>query len=242
MSKKRFGHRNKPKGKDRRLTAQSGKRNTKRRTSAKSREINPTDSDDVEGTAKTGMTIPAVRGRGDSGMLLTDPHRMRSDLQAVEQAVNKGWLVRRKTMIRRRLEEIVQKTTAEVITKNGTVDCESAADELAIKAATVLAKMDASDVDRLSKLHAIANTPPPATTPTLVTVNVNDNSTNNSFTNIVEERRSRLTQLAERIGARGLVIDGRPVPLAKLAGTAVDVQGQEPSVRPAANPASPTPG
>lgn len=239
MSKKRSGHRKKPKARDRKLTAQLSKQSKRPRALAKGRETNLADDDSLQKPTQELTTHPEPRGRGDSGMLLTDPNRMRSDLNMVERAVNKGWNVRRKTMLRRRLEDIVAKTTADVVTKNGTVDSESAADELAIKAATVLVKMDAADVDRVKTLREMAD--PKNAPPQPLAINVTNNNITSTTVNNVDERRLGLARLAERFGARELIVDGRPVPIAQLTGTAAPVPSTDDvgtNVPPTANEAS----
>lgn len=226
MPKKRSGHRKKPKARDRKLTAQLSKQSKRPRALAKGRDTNLAEDDSPQKLIKTKKlpAKPVARGRGDSGMLLTDPNRMRSDINMVERSVNKGWNVRRKTMLRRRLEDIVAKTTADVVTKFGTVESESAADELAIKAATVLVKMDASDVDRVKTLRELAD--PKNAPPQPLAINVTNNNISTTVNN-VDERRLGLARLAERFGARELIVDGRPVPIAQLTGTASPVSSED---------------
>lgn len=230
---KNRGHRNrKPvKRRDSKLAARSGKQRKTPRASAKSRDINLADDDDadvleVKGTAKDGMTetptnLPAPRGRGDSGGLLTDPNRVRSDIRLVEQSVRKGWNVRRKNMIRRRLEDIVVKTEAEVVCKGGTVILESAADKLSIDAAKVLTAMDAADVNRVKAAHEKDNPILPQPTSVTNVININDES---------QRRRIELAQLASRLGAREIVLEGRSVPVTEILGAAVPVRDEEAEV------------
>jgi hypothetical protein len=182
------------------------------------RDINPLDSESEpedgrtrlydkprgktrQGRVKSG--VPAVRGRGDGGRLLLDPHRMRSDLQLVFAAVTKGYNVRRKTMLRRRLEAIANKEQADVVVKGkegcSIVYSESKADELAIAATKILVAMDQADMKRLEVFKD-----PPKQDPPGVEVNINVNSE-------TDGRRSSLIELAQRLGAREILIDGRAI-------------------------------
>lgn len=138
------------------------------------------------------------RGRGDSGKMLLDPHRQRSDTQLLNQAITKGWNVRRKTMIRRRVENILLKKTGEVNTKDGLVDSETKADELALVAANILIKMDSKDLDRQAQFAD------PKTAPK-TEVNVNVSVEQHTA---VDSKRLQLIELANRFGARELVVDG----------------------------------
>lgn len=162
----------------------------------------PTDTEDDK------PTPIEVRGRGDSGKLLTDEHRMRSDILLVEQSVKKGWNVRRKPMLVRRLMDIASKTTGDMNTKDGIVSSETVADNLSIQAIKVLVAMDAQDQTR------VKNTEPEV--PTTV-VNVTNNVLNN---NGFDARTIELARLAHNIGARELTISGRSVPIQEILGTA----------------------
>lgn len=197
MAKRRkFGHK-KQRRKD---NSPSG---AKRRSqgAAERAEQNGARIDDLEREA-----VARSRGRGDSGKLLTDPHRIRSDEQLVNKAVRGRWNVRRKNMIRRRLEGIVDKKTADVLCKGGEiVTMEAPADKLAIEASRVLVAMNAQDqVDDLK-----GGETPPAPTPVEVNVHV-----------AVDNRRIELARLAHKLGARSLLIDGRQVLVADILGPA----------------------
>lgn len=87
---------------------------------------------------------------------------------------------------------------------------ESAADKLAIGAAGILVQMDSQDVKRYQGQQPQQ----PATQ-----VNVNHNTTIN-----IDQRTIELAQLAQSLGAKELLIDGRSVPVAELLGTAIPVQ------------------
>lgn len=150
-----------------------------------------------------------IRGRGDSGGLLTDPHRARSDAKLVNMAVRRGWNVRRKRMIRNRLENIVAKETATVFTKKGPMDCATKADELAIQAAKVLTAMDGQDIKRVEVFEKEAPATPPGSS---TTVNINVNSNDGG----IDPRRTALARLAAKLGARELTIDGRATPVDDL--------------------------
>ncbi len=179
---------------------------------AKSNTLKPDDSLAIDPTTiEEAETTAARRGRGDAGRLLLDPHRLRSDLAMLQRAVTKGFNVQRKTMLRRRLEGIAAKTEADVVVKGkegcSVIHSESKADELAIMATKVLVAMDAADMKRVEVLK---DNPPPEPP----TVNVNVNVTSNSESEEqrqANERRTKLLELADRIGARELVIDGRAV-------------------------------
>ena len=102
----------------------------------------------------------------------------------------------------------MEKKLGEVVTKEGVVKTESKADELAIKAASILVMMDKDDVNRYKELKE----PTPVLPPT-----VNVTVTNNNVIN-TDTRRVELARLALKFGARELVIDGESVPCADIVG------------------------
>lgn len=132
--------------------------------------------------------------RGDSSKMLTDSKDVKSDIKLVEEAVSKGWNVRRKDMIRRRLEDIVIKTTGKVHLKEATIDCETEGDKISIQAAKVLTQMDKNDVER------VKNSKPPEDTRPVVNVNVG-----------IDARTTKYLELARSLGVKELTIDGRRV-------------------------------
>jgi hypothetical protein len=223
MSKKRMGRKKAPRP-PKKLAP--GVKDTYKRNKQVStrRESKPLGKDGSKEKESQPISVPGSsigpRGRGDSGGLLTDPHHVRSDLSLIEQSVKKGWNVRRKTMIRRRLEEIVEKKLADVVTKEGIVQLESKADELAIKATSILVQMDTQDQTRLKN-----SSPQPTESSTTVNVNVN----NLNVSDPDERRRVELARLALKFGARELVIDGQSISCSDIVGTASEVQ-EDPEV------------
>lgn len=174
------------------------------------------------------------RGRGDSGRMLTDPHHIRGDLQELDRAVRKGWNIRRKTALRRRLEAIAAKTEGQVVTKLGLITSETKGDELAIAAIKVLAAMDAQDLAREKQFREAAN--PSSTPTTAVQVNV----TNVSSDPIdIERRRVELLGLANKLGAREVIINGETVKLTGDNGPADDLPPDEVLSPKAPNPTQP---
>ncbi len=145
--------------------------------------------------------MPEPRGRGDSGALLTDPHHLRGDLKLVEQAISKGYNIRRKSMLRDRLYDIAMKTSGEVNTKEGLVDSETKGDELAIQSIRCLVEMDKADIKRIE----MTNKAPPATT----NINILNQQTNNAT--VIDARQAQLIELAKSFGASKLDINGRTV-------------------------------
>lgn len=212
--KKRFGHKKRP-------TKSTPKKSVK--TSKQVLKLVTEDSEVSTGRGSSENSNPKpvlkVRGRGDSGMILTDPHRLRSDLKLTEIAVRKGWNVRRKQMLRRRLEEIAMKTEASVVTRDGVIELESAADKLAIDAVKVLVAMDNADVARIIKKPEV-----PA-----VQVNVNNSTTNVNL----DRRTTELARLAYALGAKELVVEGRSIPIAEALGTDPSVQSETSEADPA---------
>lgn len=168
-----------------------------------------------------------AKANGDASRMLTstDPKELLQELMMVQGAVAKGWNIRQKDMIRDRLLKIMRKETAEVFTKEGAVESETAADELAIKAAKVLESMDASDVKRLEVINDIVTKknaqPGPSTE---ININVNGQQQASSLTS-TEEGRSQLLALAKRFGASELVIEDRPVIQASPGETDSDLSG-----------------
>lgn len=137
--------------------------------------------------------VPTVPKK--SNTILTNPDEVKEDILLVESAVRKGWNVENKGLIRKRIEEIVMKKTGEVVTKEGVIDSETKADELAIAGARVLALMDKDDVNRVESFK-----------PKLAT-NTNINIINNNV-QALDDKQLALVELAERLGVRELVIDG----------------------------------
>ena len=137
--------------------------------------------------------VPTVPKK--SNTILTNPDEVKEDILLVESAVRKGWNVENKGLIRKRIEEIVMKKTGEVVTKEGVIDSETKADELAIAGARVLALMDKDDVNRVESFK-----------PKLAS-NTNINIINNNV-QALDDKQLALVELAERLGVRELVIDG----------------------------------
>ncbi len=137
--------------------------------------------------------VPTVPKK--SNTILTNPDEVKEDILLVESAVRKGWNVENKGLIRKRIEEIVMKKTGEVVTKEGVIDSETKADELAIAGARVLALMDKDDVNRVESFK-----------PKLAS-NTNINIINNNV-QALDDKQLALIELSERLGVRELVIDG----------------------------------
>lgn len=203
--------------------ARYGKRNRREAKERVERDYGPNSRSNGASTHDDDTPPPpkAVRGRGDSGMMLLDPHKMRSDLQLLERALRQGYNVRRKSMLRRRLERIVVKETAEVVTKLGVIETESKADELAIAAARILTIMDKADQDRFEMFREKASEPQPTNTNVQVNVNVSDNHDSEA-----NRKRIELAKLALKYGNGTLVIDGEQVTAADVLGTDSVIPGQ----------------
>ena len=177
----------------------------------------------VTGETKVGTdndSVHEVRSKnraGDSGGLLTsdNPKEIKKDLRMIEGAVRKGWNIKRKNMIQRRLLEIMEKTHVSVPTKNGMVDCDGPADSNAIAAARVLVAMNGQDQtdDHLAlKINDQSDQP-----------NTVVNIHNNNVT-AIDNRRFELARLANKLGARELLIDGESVPVTEHIGSTDSVQ------------------
>lgn len=140
----------------------------------------------------------------------------------------------RKTM-RNRMMEIVRKRTQDVLTKQGVVSLESAADDLSIKAVTALVRMDA--LDREEESAATTGPQPPQ-----VVIQNNVNQGNNT----ADQRRVELARLAVKYGDGTLVVDGKVVPASDILGAVDEVPAAEgaaePEHRNAANEAAPKAG
>jgi hypothetical protein len=156
-----------------------------------------------------------AQGRGDSGRLLLDPKRVSQDIALVRQALAKGYNVTRKGMLRRRLEAIAAKETGDLMTKEGLVDSETKADELAIAAAKVLVMMDQADLKRLAHFEEKPQVPQ-------VGIHVHGDNTVIS-SQPVDRRTAELVELANALGAKELVVDGRAVPVTELLGSAPEL-------------------
>lgn len=201
MAKKRFGHKKAPK------IPQHKKKITRQ---GKHRHNGEPEDDSNSGTG-------AGTGRGgDSGRLLTNPNTVNKDLRLLNRAVRSGWNIRRKNMIKRRLESVLLKETVSVPTKNGMVEVDGPADSNAIAAARVLVAMNGQDQadDHLAmkvELEAQANKGG---------VNVN-----------IDARESTILQLAKSLGATELIIDGSSVPVAEGAGQPKEAGAVQPQAR-----------
>lgn len=140
--------------------------------------------------------VPTVPKK--SNTILTNPNEVKEDILLVESAVRKGWNVENKGLIRKRIEEIVMKKTGEVVTKEGVIDSETKADELAIAGARVLAMMDKDDVNRVESLK-----PKQAT-------NTNINIINNNVQTL-DDKQLALVELANSLGVKELVVDDNTI-------------------------------
>lgn len=140
--------------------------------------------------------VPTVPKK--SNTILTNPDEVKEDILLVESAVRKGWNVENKGLIRKRIEEIVMKKTGEVVTKEGVIDSETKADELAIAGARVLALMDKDDVNRVESFK-----------PKLAS-NTNINIINNNV-QALDDKQLALVELADKLGVRELVIDDHKI-------------------------------
>ncbi len=151
-------------------------------------------------TDKEERSIRVNKGCGDQSGLLTstNPSELLSDVKLIDKAISRRvpWNVKRKDMVVQRLTDIVNKITVKVPTKEGgLVDSEAKADELAIAASSVLAKLDAID----QKDHIEANKKPDVPQPGINIGTLNVNNT--------DDRRSHLTRLLERFGTGGDVVE-----------------------------------
>lgn len=216
MSKQRRGHKGKPKAPLSKRITPSRKFPIKGHTKASKANRNG-DSSVNNGTNDSGVhDVPTKNRAGDSGGLLTsdNPKEIKKDLRMIEGAVRKGWNIKRKNMIQRRLLEIVEKTHVSVPTKNGMVDCDGPADSNAIAAARVLVAMNGQDQadDHLAlKINDQSDQP-----------NTVVNIHNNNVT-AIDNRRFELARLANKLGARELLIDGEAVPVTDDTGSADSV-------------------
>lgn len=209
MSKQRRGHKGKPKAPLSKRITPSRKFPIKGHTKASKANRNG-DSSVNNGTNDSGVhDVPTKNRAGDSGGLLTsdNPKEIKKDLRMIEGAVRKGWNIKRKNMIQRRLLEIMEKTHVSVPTKNGMVDCDGPADSNAIAAARVLVAMNGQD--QADDHLALKNGQPEPST--VVTIHNNVTS--------IDARRIELARLANKLGARELLIDNRPVPISECLGT-----------------------
>jgi hypothetical protein len=81
-----------------------------------------------------------ARGQGQT-LLLTDPHRLQSDIKMIGRAVAEEWDIPERATIIERLMEVVRKRSVEVMSKEGPIALEGPADANAIAASRVLAAM-----------------------------------------------------------------------------------------------------
>lgn len=208
---KRRGHRSRPKTPLHKKIARQGN---------KGRVKPAVDSSSENGTEnegpKKGLDRITQRG-GDSGKLLTNPNQVLADSRLISRAIRGRWGVRRKSMIRRRLEDVVAKTEVDVIfgTKEGPEGIPSVevADRNAVAAARVLVQMNGQDQE---DDHFEVKNKKPATPGTQVNVNVLNNT---------ELGPSRFIQLAKSLGATELLIDGTKVPIAEVDGESSQAGG-----------------
>lgn len=142
------------------------------------------------------VPIEPDKDKSDQGKVLTNLNQMNRDLRLVNRAV-KNWNVKPSQMklVRERMVGIVLKTTGEMMTKEGLVDSETKADELSVKAATVLVNMNNSDIKNNENQL-----------PTTTTVNIQNNNVNT-----LDPQSTSLLELAQQWGAKSLVINGNEV-------------------------------
>jgi hypothetical protein len=193
VKNKRFGHKRKP------------KTPTIKKRPPRILRINGDGDSNGEDGVKSG------RG-GDTGRLLTDPKKVTQDLRLLNRAVRSGWNIKRKNMIKRRLEGILGKTVVSVPTKNGMVEVDGPADSNAIAAARVLVAMNGQDqADDFAAMKKPETLTPP-------NINVN-----------IDARQSPIIQLAKSLGASSLIIDGAEVSIAEGAGESEKVGVVQPA-------------
>lgn len=211
MSKQRRGHKGKPKTPLSKRIAPPRKFPIKGHTKAGKANRNGDSSVNHGTTNGSVQDVRSLNRGGDTGGLLTsnNPKEVREDLKLVERAVRKGWNIKRKNMVQRRLYEIMEKTHVSVPTKNGMVDCDGPADSNAIAAARVLVAMNGQDQ---ADDHLVAKQGQPEQPNTVVNIH------NNNVT-AIDARRIELARLANKLGARELLINGRSVPIAECLGT-----------------------
>lgn len=189
MSKKRQGHKRPPK-KPQSKSKINGARPRKIPLDELLERVAKSNS--TNGTGNGRERVIKARG-GDSGRLLTDQNRIGPDARLIERAVRNRWGVRRKGLIRRRLEDIVAHEQTLVLSKDGPEISMSEADRNAIAASRVLVAMNGQDqADDFEEAKAA--------TPQLSPVNVH-----------IDARTSQIIQLAKQLGARTLLIDGAEV-------------------------------
>lgn len=216
------GHKVKPTSKD--IRERIGKDNPEPKLSRRQKaklKCEALEKEERQGTVISNVKAnpdSPIRGRGDSGLLLTDPTRHAEDIKLVETSIQKGWNVRRKGMLKRRLEDIAMKTTGDMNTKDGIVESETVADKLAIDAIKVLVAMDTQDIAR------VKNSKPQTNTNTVVNVT---NNVVNSTTNRFDARTIELARLANKFGAREFTVDGKPIPIAEIIGATSSVSISE---------------
>lgn len=93
----------------------------------------------------------SARGQGRT-TLLTDPHRLQSDIILIGRAVAEEWDIPDRATIVERLMEVVRKRSVEVMSKEGPIALEGPADANAIAASRVLAAMVGQNQSERHKL------------------------------------------------------------------------------------------
>lgn len=202
MSKKRHGHKHKPKvpvSKRRSgLNGSGGSASAKHKGNGVKSERHA--------NVEEPTPIHQARGRGDSGMLLLNENQVQSDTRLINRAVRGRWGVRRTGMIRRRLEGIVEKESVTVASRVGPIDVDYPADVNAVAAARVLVQMNGQDQ---ADDHFAIKAKLPQAQPGVSIGNVNVN---------LDPRQSAILQLAQRLGATELICDNTTIPVTQSAG------------------------
>lgn len=197
MSKKRRGHKGKPRSPSHKSNGAKFKDDRQQGSSRGSATTNSAKGTEYEDTP-TGDN--SSWGKGKVLKDIENPSEVKKDLALIGRALKGRWNIpdRRKIDIQERLFKVAEKETVSIATKDGPVEAEEPADRNAVAAIKVLVQMQGQDIE--CDQFEVKNGKP--STPGTV-VNV--------FPNSAEPGASRILQLAKSLGARELVIDGSAI-------------------------------
>jgi hypothetical protein len=145
---------------------------------------------------------------GKGGILkdTSSPHEVNKDIALIQRALKGRWNIKKKALIQDRLLEVLAKQEVTVPTKDGAITLDEPADRNAVAAARVLVQMHGQDIE--CDEFEVKNAKPPAPG-----TQVNVFSANSS-----QSGTSPIVQLALKLGARELIIDGSAVPVTNNTG------------------------
>lgn len=209
MSKRR-GHKHKPKAPSNKSNGAKFKEDRLRSSSRGSKSVKS-----ASGVTHEDRPTGDNSSWGKGGVLkdIENPSEVKKDLSLLNRALKGRWNLsdQKKQQIQDRLMEVVEKREVTVASKDGVDTVEEPADRNAVAATRVLVQMHGQDLE--ADQFEAKNGKPEPPQPLGNIINVFPGQPADS-----KFRASPLLQLAYKLGARELIIDGSAVPITDNSG------------------------